>query len=204
MLHRNLSSILNLLRGTAHHLRQTGSSHRGGATHLALATHLSTRNRRTLLIQHTHSRRRQEEINNSLITSSLTAMANTLRVIHRVMQHRRNNTRSTIRRSSHHATTKSILLIDRQSNQVHPVNSELRRLRRILHHQIAVPRTRTATHLQRTRQITHTRQRRTNAFLHHTVDMQDAVTDLLLRTQRTLIRHLQLRNRQARLIRHLQ
>ena len=131
-------------------------------------------------------------------------MANTLRVIHRVMQHRRNNTRSTIRRSSHHTTTKSVLLIDRQSNQVHPVNSELRRLRRILHHQIAMPRTRTATHLQRTRQIPHTRQRRANALLHHTVDMQDAVTDLLLRTQRTLIRHLQLRNRQTRLIRHLQ
>ena len=40
-----------------------------------------------------------EEINNRLITSSLTAMADTLRVIHRVMQHRRNNTRSTIRRA---------------------------------------------------------------------------------------------------------
>ena len=131
-------------------------------------------------------------------------MTNTLRVVHCIMQHCRNNTRSTIRRSSHHATTKSVLLIDRQSNQVHPVNSELRRLRRILHHQIAMPRTRTATHLQRARQITHTRQRRANALLHHTVDMQDAVTDLLLRTQRTLIRHLQLRNRQTRLIRHLQ
>ena len=120
------------------------------------------------------------------------------------MQHRRNNTRSAIRRSSHHATAKSVLLIDRQSNQVHPVNSELRRLRGVLHHQIAVPRTCTATYLQRTRQITHTRQRRANALLHHTVDMQDAVTDLLLRTQRTLIRHLQLRNRQSRLVRHLQ
>ena len=131
-------------------------------------------------------------------------MANTVRVIHRVMQHRRNNTRSTIRRSSHHTTAKSILLINRQSNQVHPVNSKLRRLRRVLHHQITMPSTRTATHLQRTRQITHTRQRRTNTFLHHTVDMQDAIADLLLRTQRTLIRHLQLRNRQASIIRHLQ
>ena len=67
-----------------------------------------------------------------------------------------------------------------------------------------MPRTRTATHLQRARQIPHTCQRRANALLHHTVDMQDAIADLLLRTQRTLIRHFQLRNRQPSLIRHLQ
>ena len=131
-------------------------------------------------------------------------MADTRGVVHRVVQHRRNNAGCTVRRGRHHTAAKGVLLVYSQSNQVHPVNRKLRRLAGILHHQIAMPCTRTATHLQRARQITHTRQRRTNALLHHTVDMQDTVTDLLLRTQRTLIRHLQLCNRQASLVRHLQ
>ena len=181
MLHRNLGRVLHLFGGSAQHLSQACSSHRAGATHLALTTNLGARNRGALLVQHTHGGRSQEEVHDCLLTGGLAAMADTRGVVHRVVQYRRNNAGCTVRRGRHHTAAKGVLLVYSQSNQVHPVNRKLRRLAGILHHQVTVPRTRTATHLQRTGQIPHTSQRGADALLHDAIDMQDARAHLLLR-----------------------
>ncbi|GAT89484.1 hypothetical protein CVCC1112_4143 [Paenarthrobacter nicotinovorans] len=197
MLHRDLRSVLHLARRTTHHLSQPRSSHRRRRTNLTLTPHLSTGNRRLLLIQHTHRTSSEQELHHHIIPVLLTGLIHARSVIQRVIQHRRNNPRSTIGRRRHHPTTRSVLLIDRQSNQVHPLLPILRIIPvLVLLQQPLQPIRSTTPDPQPARQHTLTLQTGFNTGLHHRPDMQKTLPDLLLRPRRPLIDEHDVRNPQ--------
>ena len=111
MLHRNLCGVFNLLVRTAQNLSKTGGGHRAGAADLSLASHLGTGNRGTLLIQHPDCGGGQEKVDHRILTLAPTAMPYSGRIVHRIVQNRRNNAGCTIRRRRHHAAAKRILFV---------------------------------------------------------------------------------------------
>ncbi len=115
MLHADLGGVLDLLVRTVQGCDEARGGHRTGDAHFAHATHLRTRDRCVLLVEHADSSGGEQETNDAIVVrADLEAAV--------VVEHCRHDAGRPVRRRRDDSPTRRVLFIHGERPGVHPVH----------------------------------------------------------------------------------
>ena len=196
VLQADFGGVLDLLGGTAQHLRQTGRRHGAGRTDLALAADLCARDGRIGLDQDPDGRGRQQKGNHVVVVGAALK-------VHEVVQHCGHHPRSAVGGRGDHAATRGVFFVHSQRIKVDPVHGG-KGLRDQVRPPVArveapVHRGRAPLHVQPARQHAFAAQPARHAATHDGPDVQQRGVGIGVTAPGAFVVQHQLRHVQARL-----
>ena len=187
VLHGDLGGVLHLLGRPAHDCGQSPGRHRGGGSDLTLTAHLGAGDRRPLLVEDSDGCRGEQEVDDGSMLRGLAAFLDCGDVVERIVQHGGDDAGRPIRRRGDDAASRGVLLVHGHRDEVDPFEVVAGIPVGVLGLEFEVPVVCAAADLEPSGQITGAVQGRRSAFLHHRVDVEQSVPDLVLVAHRQFV-----------------